>query len=287
MSITLSVEDTTCIRCGHCVRICPSIIFTQNNPNAPIGLQNIHTCISCGHCVGVCPTDSVIHSEFPTDRVHKIDRKLLPSPEQVMLLCKARRSNRAFTDRPVPVEKLELILEAAHRAPTASNRQEVSFTVITDREKLRQVSDFTIGVFASLAQKLENPLLKPLIKMAVPQAYRYLPVFKRLRREYENGNDLILRGATALIFIHTPKENRFGCQDANLAYQNGSLMAESLGVSQFYTGFVCTADVQEKKGSLARILGINGKIHAGMALGLPDFRFVNYIDKKDLKAQWL
>jgi len=29
------------------------------------------------------------------------------------------------------------------------------------------------------------------------------------------------------------------------------------------------------------MLGINGTIHAAMALGMPEFRFSNYIDKKD------
>lgn len=95
---------------------------------------------------------------------------------------------------------------------------------------------------------------------------------------------MILRNATALILIHTPGNSRFGCQDANLAYQNGSLMAESLGVSQFYTGFVCSAIHQDKQGKLAKILGIQGKIHAGMALGMPAFEFPNYIDKKDIEV---
>ena len=38
---------------------------------------------------------------------------------------------------------------------------------------------------------------------------------------------------------------------------------------------------QENKGTLANMLGINGTIHAAMALGMPEFRFSNYIDKKD------
>lgn len=80
-----------------------------------------------------------------------------------------------------------------------------------------------------------------MLKRIAPQLYGYVPHFKRLISEFDKGNDLILRGATAVILIHTPSESRFGCQDANLAYQNGSLMAESLGVAQFYTGFVCSA----------------------------------------------
>ena len=199
-----------------------------------------------------------------------------------MLLCKSRRSNRAFSTKPIPTEALDQILEAAHRAPTASNQQQVSFTLITDPEKLRLVTDFTIGVFGSISKKLSNPFLKPLLKRIMPEAYRYLPAFDRLIHAQEKGDDLILRKATAVLLIHTPKTNRFGSEDSNLAYQNGSLMAECLGISQFYTGFVCSATKQEKHDTLAKKLGIDGTIHAGMALGMPAFRYPNYIDKKDI-----
>ncbi len=287
MDILLNIEETSCIRCGRCVAVCPSRIFTQAQPRGAVGTRNIETCIVCGHCVAACPTSSVRHSAFPSAKVHPIDRSAMPSPEQVMLLCKARRSNRAFKAEPVPREKLEQIVEAAHRAPTASNMQQVAFTLVTDPEKLRQVTNITLDIFGGVLRKLENPLLKPILRRMLPQVYRYLPTFHRLIEEQANGNDLVLRGATALLFVHTPESSRFGRADANLAYENGSLMAESLGVSQFYTGFVCSAIEQDRNGRMKKLLGIQGTIHAGMALGMPAFLFPNYIDKKPADVTWL
>lgn len=281
----LDINKDSCIVCGHCVAVCPSHIFSIKEKS--IALNYTELCISCGHCVASCPTLSVVHSEFPSDKVHKIDYTQMPSAEQVMLLCKVRRSNRAFSKKPVPKELLYKILEAAHVAPTASNMQQVAFTVVTDPEKLNFIIDYTIKVFSGVVNKLTNPILRPLLKMMMPAVYKYLPAFNRLINERAKGVDFILRGATAVILIHTPEKNRFGCQDANLAYQNGSLMAEALGVSQFYTGFVCSAVKQDKSKELAKKLGIKGTIHAGMALGIPSFKFDSYTDRKEIIADFL
>lgn len=266
------------------MKVCPSRIFTQEEPKAEVQTVHPETCIVCGHCVAACPTDSVIHSGFPAEKVHRIDRADLPSPEQVMLLMKIRRSNRAFTTDPVPEAYLDMILEAAHRAPTASNQQQVAFTLVTDPEKLHMISAGVIDIFAKMAKRLDNTIIKGILKPFMPGVYKYLNKFQYITSEFDKGNDLILRNAKAVIFIHTPKESRFGCQDANLAYQNASLMAESLGVSQFYTGFVCTGIKMDNSKNILKNLGINDTVQAGIALGMPDFKFSKYIDKKDMMA---
>ncbi|RHJ95259.1 nitroreductase family protein [Parabacteroides bouchesdurhonensis] len=277
--MTLNIDQSTCIKCGKCVKVCPSGIFTQEKTKKNIGLIHINTCIVCGHCVDVCPTDSVQHSSFPSEKIHTIDYDKMPTPEQVMLLIKSRRSNRSLTSKSIPEEILNQIIEAANYAPTASNARAVSFTIITDPEKLLWVSDYTIGVFSSLAKVLLNPIVKCILKPFIKGVYKYVPAFERLKTEHLAGNDPILRNATALLFIHTPKSNRFGCEDSNLAYQNASLMAQSLGISQIYMGFVLTAIKQEGKDTLARKLGIDGKIHAIMALGIPAFKYPKYVDR--------
>lgn len=287
MSISISIDTKTCIRCAKCVRICPSDILTQEGEEREIGVQRVSSCIRCGHCVGVCPTSSIIHSEFPDSKVHPINPEELPTPEQVMLLIKSRRSNRAFSKKAVPQDKLELIVEAAHRAPTGTNAQNVSFTLVTDPEKLHKVIELTIEIFLELGKKLSNPFLKPVLKRIVPDAYKYLPYLKSLQREFEEGHDPILRNATALLLIDTPRKSNLGYADGNLAYQNASLMAESLGISQFYTGFLCIALQQDKKNRIPEYLGIKGKVQAGMGMGIPSFKFQNYIDRKDIQLRKL
>lgn len=281
--ITIEIEHESCIKCGKCVRVCPAYILTQEDPKAEIGLRNVHTCIACGHCVAVCPTDSVIHSEFPQAKVHPLNRDILPTPEQVMELCRARRSNRAFLSSAVPEEYLRQIVNAAHLAPTASNGQDVSFTLVTSSDLLKQISDITIDTFAATVKKITNPFIKPFVNLISPGAKDAIPKLNAVIAKQRSGSDAILRGAKAVLLIHTPNSSSFGRQDANLAYQNASLMAESLGVSQFYTGYVCIAIDLDKKKKLSKLLNIEGTIHAGMALSMPAFKFPKYIDRKELQ----
>ena len=270
-----------CIRCGRCVRVCPSQIFGRVEPEGRIVVREPEGCIVCGHCVAACPAGAIDHGAFPPERVHKADRTQLPSPGQVELLMAVRRSNRALSRRPVPQEWLDRILAAADRAPTASNARELGYTIVTDPERLRQVAEYTLGVFRGLERLLSSPFVKPWLKPLMPGVYRYVPVFARLRRDYAEGRDRILRGATALIFIHAPEKNRFAAEDANLACQNASLMAEVLGVSQIYMGFVLTAIRQDRHKRLNRILGLEGRrIAAILALGMPEFLYPNYIDRE-------
>jgi nitroreductase/NAD-dependent dihydropyrimidine dehydrogenase PreA subunit len=272
------------------VKICPAGIFvlSEDKPDdKQVEVEGEQRCINCGHCVAACEAYAISHETFPPEKVHAIDTSKLPSPEQTLLLIRKRRSNRAFSRKPVPEEFWQHILEAAHRAPTASNAQKVAFTLITDPDKLKLVIEFTLNTFESSLKRVDNFLLRPLLKRFMPDVYNYLPMFKKMRREYrEKGKDGILRGATSLIFIHAPKELSFGRDDCNLAYQNASLMAESLGVSQFYTGFVLRA-VRQSKGRLEKLLGIDGVIYAGLALGMPLFECSKYIDRKDISVKHL
>jgi len=282
--MNISIDFQRCIRCGRCVKVCPSLVFEQKTKGADVRVAAPENCIVCGHCVAACPAAAVVHSEFPADKVHPVDRAQLPSPEQLLLLCRARRSNRALTRKPVPQEVIDRILEAAHAAPTASNLQQVGYTVLTGPDDLRFVVEYTLGFCRRMLRLLEMPVLGPVIRRFVKGSDRYRATFHRLLDEYAQGRDRILRGATALVLIHAPAENRFGAIDCQLAYQNGSLMAEALGVSQIYTGFVLTASHADRKSRLARRFGIRGKIQAGMALGMPEFLFPNSIDKRPLDA---
>ena len=53
---------------------------------------------------------------------------------------RSRRNVRSYQDRPIDVQVLEQILEAARRAPSSMNQQAWDFVVVTERERLRDLS---------------------------------------------------------------------------------------------------------------------------------------------------
>ncbi|HUU83861.1 MAG TPA: nitroreductase family protein [Phycisphaerae bacterium] len=59
---------------------------------------------------------------------------------EVIEVIRRRHSVRAYQDRPVEREKLDRLLEAARLAPSASNRQEWRFVVVTDAELRKQLA---------------------------------------------------------------------------------------------------------------------------------------------------
>lgn len=52
------VYNENCIKCGICVKICPSDVFIwEDRKEYPIIIQN--ECLQCGKCATACPTDSI------------------------------------------------------------------------------------------------------------------------------------------------------------------------------------------------------------------------------------
>ena len=59
---------------------------------------------------------------------------------EVLDVIRRRRSVRSYVDRPVEREKIDRLLEAARLAPSASNRQEWRFVVVTDAARRTELA---------------------------------------------------------------------------------------------------------------------------------------------------
>ena len=53
----------------------------------------------------------------------------------------SRKSVRKYSDKKIPIDTVEILLRAAMSAPTAVNRQPWKFIVVTNEDKLKEMSD--------------------------------------------------------------------------------------------------------------------------------------------------
>ena len=142
-------------------------------------------------------------------------------------------SVRSFTEQIVEQEKIEVLLRAAMSAPTAVNSQPWNFTVITQTEILKTLSDSL--PYAKMAAKA------PLAIIA-------------------SGNmDKTLKGDAADYWI----------QDVSAAIENLLLAAHGLGLGAVWTGLY---PINERVETVRNILGMPDNIVplALIPIGYPD-----------------
>jgi nitroreductase/Pyruvate/2-oxoacid:ferredoxin oxidoreductase delta subunit len=170
----ISIDEETCTKCGLCAVPCQLIYHKEGK----YPRQLPHTdeyCMRCGHCVGLCPTGALRHAEMPPEETPPIDPSLAVSFEQCTQLVKSRRSIREYRDESVPSAEIERIIEAARYAPTGHNFQEVDWVVINDRNKVRQIASIGADWLKYIAG--ENPEMAELFKGAIEESNRGRDMF--------------------------------------------------------------------------------------------------------------
>lgn len=287
----VSINADVCSRCGACVRACPAEIFVRGTQGNPPSLVHEEFCITCGHCVAVCPNAAVSHARFPEGSRRPIDRKTLPSAQQVLELLRARRSVRVFKNRPVEEETLKQILDAAALAPSAHNARDTEFVIIRDKDLLRRISEQTMAYFVNAGKMLRNPITRAFFALIAPRplfrgAMQMLPELVILEEALAKGEEPILRGAPCLLVSHAAPSLSFPESNAALAIHNATLYAQSLGVGSFQVGFVTGASRSSK--ALRQVLGIptGHQVQAALALGYPGIHYDYWPQRQPLQVEW-
>jgi len=293
---TITIDSSRCKKDGLCAGVCPKRIFVQREKLTMPELMNEEGCIACGHCVAICPQDAICHSEFPSTAIRTIQVAEMPAEEQVMTLLKSRRSIRAFRDKPLVKETIERIIDGARFAPSGHNSQSTEYLVVQDRAVLNKLSATIIEYLKFEIRRFGNPLFRTLALLGdrekAKSGLHEIPGFKRMIRLFESGADPILNGAPVLLAFHALRTVGFADVNAQLALQNASLVAHSLGIGHFYTGWVlapCRAPMARAwNRRIPQLIGIPSghQLHGALALGHPITKFRNMIERKPPQINW-
>ncbi len=276
--LTVLIDKEKCIGCGACIPVCPAKNFSLKDGKAELsGAHSLH----CGHCEAVCPTGAIsssgVEEEAQNFKSFAFDKSWL-SPDdcdinQVVRLMGARRSCRDYTEEPVSRDILEDLVKAAIMAPSGTNSQRWTFTIIPDRESLLTLGKRIRTFFKKLNGLAESWLLRNGIKLLgqfqLDDYYkRYYKTIKEGIAESETkGADRLWHGARAAIIVGSQAGASCGQEDALLAAQNILLAAHSLGLGSCLIGFAVAAMGNDK--AIQTSLGIpkEEKVYAVVALG--------------------
>lgn len=145
----IEADEKLCIRCGNCVRTCPSGLITGHFPE-PIP-NSWDLCIDCGHCVAVCPTGAMSQRTMTIEDCEPIDIHLIPKWDRVRQFLVSRRSVRVYiSGKPVEKEKIEQLLDVTRFAPNGANRQVLRWLVVSDPTDVRRIAEMSIGWMKSM-----------------------------------------------------------------------------------------------------------------------------------------
>ncbi|SPD73267.1 conserved hypothetical protein [uncultured Desulfobacterium sp.] len=235
------VNTEDCKGCGQCVRVCVARVFELREKKSVVRYGE--NCFACGQCWAACPEKAVIQDEVVTAENQIPGPAPAVSPDMLRMLIRERRSTRLFTDKPVTKEELLQIIEAGRYTPSATNRQNVRYIVLSDKETVSQlrslVEEFLERTFKAVQNKVMAPFLKMRMGSSGLDALRYYAVGYQLAQDNKEKEAYFpLPFGTAVIIVHAESDDYFGPFNCSTALSNCSLMAHSMGLGSCFLGFV-------------------------------------------------
>jgi nitroreductase/NAD-dependent dihydropyrimidine dehydrogenase PreA subunit len=295
--ITTIIDQEKCTGCGLCVEVCPDQTISMEADRAAVTGSR---CLQCGHCAAICPVAAIEVKAIAPDSLNfksfELDKRWLQWGEydtaELVRLMASRRSCRNYQDRPVSREILADLVKIGTTAPSGTNSQKWTFTVLDRRDQVEKFGDRVGLFFRKLNKMAANPLLRLLSRLFSNDAlgiyYRryYDSIKKGLERREEEGCDLLFHGAPAVIVVGSEEGASCPAEDALLATQNILLGAHAMGLGSCLIGFAVSA--MQHDPAIKDILAIprQEKIYAVIALGHPNEHYQRLTGRRPLTPRF-
>ncbi len=250
------IDKDKCFGCGLCAKDCVSFDIEIMDGKASSLKKG---CIACGHCEAICPEGAITLTGFE-DSIEEFDKQTRLNPEELLKAIKSRRSIRNFKEDKIPKEVVDMILEAGRLAPTAANRQNISYVVLD--EKLSECERIAI----KKSRKVLNA------------GKKIIPMLSTLNVD---DNFFLKKAPIAIVIFSSDKIS------ASLAAENMAFMAEANGLGVLYSGFFTSYVNMTTK--IKKIMGVTKKAKAvtTLVIGYPDVEYKRTTHRESLDVKRL
>jgi nitroreductase/NAD-dependent dihydropyrimidine dehydrogenase PreA subunit len=268
-----TVDNTKCKKDRLCVMECPMAIPEMKDktgcPEPAKGREKL--CLNCGHCVAVCPAGALSLETMKSDECEPVSSNWNPGYEAIDSYLKYRRAIRKFKKDPVEKDKLLKLINMATYAPSGHNARPVEWTVISERENVKQAALSVVDWMRDMIEK------KP------DEARLYH--FDIISKAWDNGIDTITWGAPSLIIAHGMKADPMAFTGCTIALSHADIAAPSLGLGCCWGGFITWCSMSWKP--LKERLGLP-KEHALYGSLLTGYPLLTYhrVPKRKTVVHW-
>lgn len=273
--LLLRTDVERCVGCGLCARDCTVENIRLVNGKAVFADR----CYGCGHCIAVCPNGAVI-AEEPSCAAQVLDYDRIAfdvKADNLLNFIRFRRSVRHFKPQVPEPDLLKRVIEAGRYTETSSNLQGTGYIVIT--ENIRKLSQMAVDSLEDLGKKtLAEPEKYP--PLIIGYAHTWLATAEKVRRT--NDPESFFFHAPALILVTAANPI-----DAGLASESMELMANTLGLGAFFSGYFIRSYRNDPE--IKSFLGLpEGRdVVTCLGLGYPDVRYYRTVPRKAPDIKWL
>lgn len=278
--IPVTIDAEACTGCGLCVQCCPSWTLSMGQDKAAVTGER---CIVCEHCASICPVGAVRMDGVDREQERFASFTYAPkyiapgnfSCSELVNLMRSRRSCRGYKEDAVPREVLEDLVKAGITAPSGTNSQRWTFTILPTRNAVTALAMDIKGFFERINRMAGNPLLRKGLKLLgqgdLQDYYEeyYGAVCSALEEWETQGRDRLFHGAPAAILVGAAPGASCPAEDALLASQNIQLAAHCLGLGTCLIGYAVAAMDNDKKIQQTLNIPKDEKIYAVLTIGRP------------------
>ena len=270
------LDKEKCIRCGHCINTCAGMVLSFGEDGYPqmkdFDRFGWSGCWRCQHCLAVCPKGAIsIFDKDPKDSLPLPPKQMGTYMEELVV---SRRSCRRYLDRNVDPEVLDHILATMCAVPTGGNAMEVEYTLIDDKDRVKQIRDVA---YALMEEKAKRGIY----------THSFSSFYYKKMKESEKSirkDDLLFCNAPHLFIAHAKCSGKWA-EDAkadcilSMAYFELLCNAHGLGsILMSYSAEVLNELAPEAK----KMLGIPDNHYCGLIIGFgyPEIVYARGVQKE-------